>query len=100
MVGRKSPIAAERPSRPVTVKWVSGRTLVSPSTPPAPVKASGAAIRMLTMMMMPFTTSRLITESMPALTANTVTSTATMVMPASGSSPGNRIASSRPPPTN
>ena len=52
------------------------------------------------MMMMPFTKSRLITESMPALTANTVTSTATMVMPASGSSPGNRMASSRPPPTN
>ena len=100
MVGRKRPIAAERPRRPVRVKWVSGRTLVRPSTPPAPAKASGAAMTMLTMMMIPFTMSRLITEIIPALTANKVTSTATMAIPTCGSSPGKRMASSRPPPTN
>ena len=100
MVGRKRPIAAARPSRPVRVKWVSGSTAVSPAAPPAPKKASGAAIRMLTMMMTPFTTSRVMTETSPALTANTVTRTATIAIPAAGSSPGKRMARSLPPPTN
>ncbi len=67
-VGKKRPSAWAIPVRPTTVKWVSGRVVVSSPQPPAALSTRGAAIRMPRVIMMPLIRSRATIESMPAAT--------------------------------